>query len=161
MIALPGCENPIGSTTDMTLWWAAVLSADRADPSMSMMWLDRAGRMVGRMLCVTGVPLAPTRVVRRTLMDVHDAVVGKEPAAEGHVAFALCRPGAAEITQADDEWAEALDLDLEDQTDGAWSFHVAAGGWITPVTEAQEWRWRRRGRRLDLLDAALGLRRLR
>ena len=29
MIALPGCENPIGSTTDMTLWWAAVLSADR------------------------------------------------------------------------------------------------------------------------------------
>ena len=159
MTALPGCENPIGSTTEMTVWWAALLSAD-CSPSMSMMWLDRTGRMVGRVLCVTGVPLAPTRVVRRTLLDVHDAVVAKEPAAEGHLALALCRPGAAEISEADDDWAEALDLDLEDRTDGAWSFHLSAGGWITPVTEAQRWTWRRRGLRGDLLDAAVDLRRL-
>lgn len=119
------------------------------------------GTLVGRVLCVTGVPLAPTRVVSRTLLDVHDAVVAKEPAAEGHVAFALCRPGAAEVTEGDDEWAEALDLDLEDRTDGAWSFHVAAGGCITPVIEGQGCRWRQRGLRLDLLDAALALRRSR
>lgn len=99
---------------------------------MSMMWLDRAGRMVGRVLCVTGVPVAPTLVASRTLLDIHDAVVAKEPSAEGHVALALCRPGPAEVTEGDDERAEAPDIDLEDRTDGAWSFHVAAGGCIRP-----------------------------
>jgi hypothetical protein len=39
--------------------------------------------------------------------------------------------------EADDEWAEALDLHLEDPTDGAWSFHLAADGCITPVKEPQ------------------------
>jgi hypothetical protein len=77
---------------------------------------------------LTGVPPAPTRVVRRALLDVYDTVVTKEPAAERHVALALCRPGATEISESDDEWTEALDLDLEVRTDGAWSFHLAADG---------------------------------
>jgi hypothetical protein len=109
MSALPGCENPFGSTTEMTLWWAAVLPADLSDPSMSMMWLDPTGRMVGRVLCVTGVPLGPTRVFSWTLLDVHDAVVAKEPTTRGHLALALARQGAAEISEADEEWAASTD----------------------------------------------------
>jgi hypothetical protein len=43
-------------------------------------------------------------------------------------------------------------------TDGAWSLPLAAGARITPVAEAQGWTWRRRGLRVDLLDAAVDLR---
>lgn len=141
MTELPGCDKPITSATEMTLWWAALLPTD-VSPSMSMIWLDAAGRMVGRVLCVNGIPLAPSRVAVRALIDVHDAVVAREPAAQGHRALMLCRPGAPEVTEADDEWAEALDLELEDRTDGAWGLHLAAGG----------------GLHVDLLDAAIALR---
>jgi hypothetical protein len=115
----------------MTLWWAAVLSSDHPEPSMSMMWLDRRGQMLGRVLCVTGVPLEPTHGAMRALQNVHDAVVGQGPEDVGHLALALSRSGVSETSEGDDEWADALHDHLDDLFDGTWSLHVVAGGWIT------------------------------
>jgi hypothetical protein len=58
---------------------------------------------------------------------------------EGHLALALCRPGPAETTEDDDEWVEALHLGLDDQIDGTWSLHVAAGGQVSPLVEPLRW----------------------
>ena len=124
-----------------------------------MMWLDPTGRMCGRVLCITGVPLMPTGTVLRTLLDVHDTVVTKEPAAEGHLALALCRPGDAEISEADDEWTEALHDYLDDQLGGTWSLHLAAGDRLTPLAQPLTWTFRR-GLHLDLFQAAVDLGRL-
>lgn len=56
---------------------------------MSMMWLDPTGRMLGRVLCVTGVPLTPNRSALRGLLGVHDAIVVEAPETVCHLACAL------------------------------------------------------------------------
>jgi hypothetical protein len=159
MTSLPGCETPIRSAADLTLWWAAVLSVDASLPIMSMMWLDRLGRMQGRVLSLTGVPLTPDRVSIRALLDVHEAVVAKLSDAAGHLARTLSRPGNAHVSEADEEWTEALELELDDRLDGAWSLHLAAGGWITPVVEPWAWKWGSKGLLISVLCAAVDLNR--
>jgi hypothetical protein len=118
MPLIPGCETPIRSTTDVTLWWAAVLSPDNPTGSLSMMWLDRRGRMRGRILCVTGMPEAPQTGALRPLLNFHDRVVAAEPEAAGHLALLLSREGGSAPDETDEEWAEALELELDDRIDG-------------------------------------------
>jgi len=68
------------------------------------------------------------------LLQLHEAVTGDHLAGEGHLAMALCRPGAPAITEDDDEWAEALHDLLDDgRIDGTWSLHLAAGGSVLPL----------------------------
>lgn len=160
-MSLPGCETPILSTSELTLWWTALLATHRHEPSMSMLWLDRAGRMLGRVLCVTGVQQAPSRIAMAGLMNAHCAVVDRVGAAPGHLALALSRPGASDISEDDEKWAEALHLDLDDLTDESWSLHLATGGWVVPLVEPLAWRLRPRGIRGQLLDAALAVHRSR
>ena len=53
--------------------------------------------------------------------------------------MALCRPGRPEITEDDDEWAEALRSALDDgQIDGSWSLHLAAGGHVESLVAAPD-----------------------
>ena len=121
------------------------------------MWLDRRGRMQGPVLRVTGMPEAPAMTALRPLLDFHDGIVAREPEASGHLALLLCRDGDCSPSQADDEWAETLEVELEDRIDESWSFHVAAGGRVTPMTEHASWRFRHEGMGVDLFRAALAL----
>jgi hypothetical protein len=59
--------------------------------------------------------------------------------------------------EADDEWTEALQCELDDRTNGAWSLHLAADGWMIPVIEPPRWRWRPQGLRTDLFRSAVEL----
>ena len=127
MPLMPGCEIPIRSTADLTMWWAAPLPGDIPCPSLSMMWLDRRGRMQGRVLHITGMPDAPAVAALRPLLDFHDGIVAGEPEASGHLALLLSRDGDCAPSQCDDEWVELLELEPEDRIDELWSFHVAAG----------------------------------
>lgn len=79
-----------------------------------MMWLNRRGRMQGRVLHVTGVPQTPAMAALKPLLDFHDGIVAREPEASGHLALLLSRDGDCASSQADDEWAEILDLELGD-----------------------------------------------
>ncbi|WP_254920604.1 hypothetical protein [Blastococcus mobilis] len=78
------------------------------------------------------------------LRQVHDSILEEQLGGDGHLAMALCRPGQAEISKDDDEWAEALRSALDDgQIDGSWSLHLAAAGQVVPLVTAPEWCWRR------------------
>ncbi len=122
-----------------------------------MMCLDRAGRMLGRVLSVTGVPLSPNSATVQALVNVYEAVVEREPEAAGHLALTLSRPGVADISDADDEWTEVLRLALDDRTDGAWTLHLAAGGQITLLVETWAWKWSPRGLDAAVFRAAVAL----
>jgi hypothetical protein len=129
-------DVPIGTATELSVWWAEVLSEDNnLGRTLSILWLDPSGHRLGRTLCLTGIPPRPDQSAIRALLNVHDAVTEGAANAEGHVAVALSRPGEASITADDDEWAEALQTALGDRLEGTWSLHLAAGGWITPVVD--------------------------
>jgi len=124
---------PIASAAELSLWWAEVLSEERLPgAALAMLWLDPFGHRLGRCLRITGVEKPDLRAARAVL-QVHHAVTADGVDDEGHLAFALSRPGGADITEADEEWADVLDALLVDRDGGTWGLHLAAGGWITPV----------------------------
>jgi hypothetical protein len=157
MLPILRSDVPIGTATELSVWWAEVLSEDISlGPRLSILWLDPSGHRLGRTLSVTGVPPRPNRSVIRAVLNLHDAVTEGSANADGHVAVALSRPGEALITGDDDEWAEALRTALGDRVENTWSLHLAAGGWITPVVDPPATRfhprriaWRAPGELLD------------
>ena len=48
-------------------------------------------------------------------------------------------------------------MELEGRIDGPWTFHVAAGGRVVPMTEHASWRLRAVGIGTQVFDAALAL----
>jgi hypothetical protein len=126
----------IASSSELSLWWAEVLS-ERDDPgcSVSMMWLDPSHHMLGRVLRLTGAPLRPTSGLARSLAHLHAQIVHISGRPPGHIALALSRPGAAEVGEDDHEWATALRAAFADLVEATWSLHLAAGTWITPLVD--------------------------
>jgi hypothetical protein len=85
---------------------------------------------------VEDLPLVPEPALVMGLRQVHDSIVEEQLDGQGHLALALCRPGKPEITDEDDEWAEALRSAFADgQIDGTWSLHLAAGGTVVPLVD--------------------------
>ncbi|MCZ2839093.1 hypothetical protein [Modestobacter sp. VKM Ac-2985] len=124
---------PTASAAELSLWWAEVMSEERLpDLTLAMLWLDSSGHRLGRCLRLTGVR-KPDVQAAEAVLRVHRAVTADGVADEGHLAFALCRPGGADVTAADEEWADVLDALFADRDEGTWSLHLAAGGWITPI----------------------------
>jgi len=134
----PRSSTSIASAAELSVWWAEVLSeaGTGAGPRrLSLMWLDGRGRMVARVLSLDGVALRPTPKVIAVVGQLHGVFVEHADVADGHLAFALSRPGDTETTGDDQAWAVALRTAMRDASSGTWSFHVAAGGWILPVVD--------------------------
>jgi hypothetical protein len=141
----PLADVPIRSADDLTRRWTTLL-----DPpvfgmrSLWLCWLTTDGRMLPVVVPVDDLPLVPEPAMVMGLRQVHDSILEEQLGGDGHLALALCRPGDPEITEDDDEWAEALRSALDDgQIDGSWSLHLAAGGDVLPLVPVPEWRWRR------------------
>lgn len=139
---------PIRSADDLTARWAAVL-----DPpvfgarSLWVGWLDDDGLMLPVIMPVDDVPALPDRQLMSGLLRVTDGVLADHlPDDDGHVAFALCRPGTPEVTEDDDAWAEALQLTFDDAIDGSWSLHLAAAGRVTELIGPPAFVWNHRRR---------------
>src|SRR3954447_21544063 len=77
----------------------------------------------------------------------------------GHLALTLSRPGSAEVGETDDEWTEALQRELDDRIDGAWSLHVSVGDWIVRMVEPWTWKREPRGLHASAFRAAVELNR--
>jgi hypothetical protein len=136
MPSTPRSSTPITSAAELSVWWAEVLSESDADARrLSMMWLDDQGRMLARVLSLDGVPSLPHPTVVRAALQIHGVFAERPEAADCHLAFALSRPGEATIVDEDRAWARALEVAMQEHRAGAWSFHVAAGGWLTPLVE--------------------------
>jgi hypothetical protein len=123
-------DIPVRSADELTSRWTSLL-----DPpvfgarSLWLMWLDADGRMLPVVIPVDDVPPVPNAAMLMGLRQVHDGVADQHLSGAGHLAMALCRPGRPEITEDDDEWAEALrDLLDDGQIDGTWSLHPISGG---------------------------------
>jgi hypothetical protein len=138
----PQADVPIRSADDLTDRWTTLLSPPVfGTRSLWLCWLGTDGRMLPVVVPVDDLPLAPEPALVMGLRQVHDSILEEQLGGEGHLALALCRPGEPEITEDDDEWAEALRSALDDgQIDGTWSLHLAAGGVVVRV-EAPSGRW--------------------
>ena len=136
MPSTPRSSTPITSAAELSVWWAEVLSESDVDGRrLSMMWLDGQGRMLARVLSVEGVPPLPHPTVVQAVLQIHGVFAERPEAADCHLAFALSRPGEATIVAEDRASAGALEAAMQEHRAEAWSRHVAASVWLTPVVE--------------------------
>lgn len=128
---------PIASAAELSLWWAEALSERTADGrTLSLFWLDCSGHRLGRVLTLSGAPEQPGRAVIGLVHQLRQTIVGEGPLyAQAHTAIALSRPGPSSVGPDDAAWAEALQGAVGEDGLGTWSFHVAAGEWITTVVD--------------------------
>lgn len=133
----PLADVPILSAAGLTDRWTTLLDPPTFDArALWLMWLDDDGRQLPLVVPVDGIPPVPDRGVLRGLLGLHDAVAAEHLAGEGHLAMALCRPGHADVTEDDAEWAGALRELLDDGlADGTWSLHLAAGGSVLALVD--------------------------
>jgi len=76
----------------------------------------------------------PDRSVLRGVLDLHGVVTTDTRSTVAHLALALSRPGPAEVSDLDEEWADVLEDELGDLLDDVgWSLHVAATGRVTEL----------------------------
>lgn len=149
---------PIASAAELSLWWAEALSEHTSSGrTLSLLWLDSSGHRLGRVLTLTGVPPQPERVVVGLVVQLRQTIVTEGPLyAQAHTAIALSRPGLSAVGPDDAAWAGALQAAVGDDSLGTWSFHIAAGEWITTVVDPPAARFhpQRVARRspADLLD---------
>jgi hypothetical protein len=144
MTTPPLADVPVRTAAELTARWTALL-----DPpvfgarSLWLAWLDDAGLMLPVVVPVDDVPLVPDHRLLQGLLAVHDAVAGEHLPVGGHLALALCRPGAGSVRADDEEWVHALRDLLDDQIDAHWSLHLAAGGRVTALVEPPTGTWPR------------------
>jgi hypothetical protein len=137
---------PIRSADDLTARWTSLL-----DPpvfgarSLWLTWVGDDGLMLPVIVPIDDLPDEPDRQLLSGLLQVAGGVLTDQlPDDDGHIAFALCRPGPPEVTMDDDAWAEALQLTFDDAIDGTWSLHLAAGGRVTQLVGPPPFLWRHR-----------------
>jgi hypothetical protein len=139
---------PIRSADDLTARWTTVL-----DPpifgarSLWVIWLDDDGLMLPIIVPVDDLPSRPDRELLSGLLQVASGVLDDQlPDDDGHIGFALCRPGPPEVSEDDDDWAEALRDAFDESIDGTWSLHLAAAGRVTQLVGPPPFLWRHRRR---------------
>jgi hypothetical protein len=128
---------PIASAAELSLWWAEALSEHTTSgQALSLLWLDSCGHRLGRVLSLTDAPPQPTPAVLGLIRQLRRTMVTEDPLhLQAHTAIALSRPGTASIGPDDAAWAGALQTAVGEDGLGTWSFHVAAGDWITTVVD--------------------------
>ena len=128
---------PIGSAAELSLWWAEALSDHPGSGrTLSIFWLDSSGHRLGRVLTLTNAPQRPERAVVGLVRQLRQTIITEGPLyVQAHTAIALSRPGAASVGRDEMAWAEALQKAVGDDGLGTWSFHLAAGEWITTVVD--------------------------
>jgi hypothetical protein len=130
----PLADVPLRSADELTRRWATVL-----DPpifgarSLWLTWLGADDRMLPIVVPVDDVPPLPDEAMLAGLLQVHAGVVAEHLDGEGHLALALCRPGRPYAGLDDERWAARLHTAFDDQLDGSWSLHLAAGGRVSQL----------------------------
>ena len=98
------------------------------------MWLGADGLVLPIVVPVDDLPELSDYRLPVGLQELHGAIVWTHLDGKGHLAMALCRPGAAEATTMDAEWAHDFrGLFGEVHTDRTWSLHLAAGGRVSEL----------------------------
>lgn len=134
MTTPPLTDVPICSTEELTARWAALLDpSEFGARALWLTWLAADGRMLPVVIPVDDLPQLPDNAILTGLLGLHDTVTELHLAGRGHLAMALCRPGRPDVTADDDVWVDALSEVVDDQIEGTWSLHLAAGGSVVPL----------------------------
>ena len=140
----PLADVPIRSADELTRRWVTVL-----DPpifgarSLWLMWVGADGRMLPILVPVDDFPPQPDPRSLAGLVQVHAGVVAEHLGGEGHLAMALCRPGRPYPGQDDERWAARMHATFDEELDGTWSLHLAAGGRVSQLVAPPPSIWTR------------------
>jgi hypothetical protein len=133
-------DIPIRSAAELTERWSTVLAPPVFSArSLWLLWLGADGRMLPVVIPVDDVHRLPDRRLVAGLPEVHRGVAEQFLDGSGHLALALCRPGGPQITEDDASWAKELPVELDDDVNGTWSLHLAAGGHVTELVGRSHW----------------------
>jgi hypothetical protein len=131
----PLADVPIRSDDDLTARWTALL-----DPpvfgarSLWLAWIEADGLMLPIIVPVDEIPLVPDPEMLEGLRRVHIGVAQSHLPSGGRLAMALCRPGRPEVTEDDEDWAEALRVAFDGVPVAPYpSLHLAAGGRVSEL----------------------------
>jgi hypothetical protein len=133
-------DVPIRSAAELTERWATVLAPPvfRAR-SLWLLWLGADGRMLPVVIPVDDVKRRPDKRAVSGLREMHRSVMEEFLDGSAHLAMALCRPGEPEMTDDDAAWVAELAVAFNDESDGTWSLHLAAGGQVTELVRRPHW----------------------
>ena len=134
-------SDPVRSAAELTDRWRTLLEPPmfRAR-SLWLAWFDAEGRQSPVVVPVEDLPESPDAGMYAGLRGLNGAVA--ESQGRGcHVALALCRPGAATVTDSDDEWVAALSEVFDGLAHQTWSLHLAAGGQVLPLVDRAGRTW--------------------
>jgi hypothetical protein len=140
----PLADVSVRSASDLTSRWATLL-----DPpifgacSLWLMWLGADGLVLPIVVPIDDLPPLPDGGLTAGLLQVHAGVVADHLGGEGHLALALCRPGRPQASQDDERWAARLHAALDDELQGTWSLHLAAGGRVSQLVAPPSRIWPR------------------
>ena len=101
--------------------------------SLWLAWIGDDGQMLPIVVPIDDLPPLPDEGLTAGLLQVHAGVVAEHLGGEGHLSLALCRPGRPQASADDERWAARLHGDLDDQLEGTWSLHLAAGGRVSSL----------------------------
>jgi hypothetical protein len=134
-------EVPIRSAAELTERWATVLAPPVFGArSLWLLWLGADGRMLPVVVPVDDVDRRPDAALVAGLLEVHGGVAEQFLDGSAHLAMALCRPGAPEVTEDDAAWVAELPVMFGAEVDGTWSLHLAAGGQVIELIGRPHWR---------------------
>ncbi|WP_369253372.1 hypothetical protein [Geodermatophilus amargosae] len=131
-------DVPVRSPRALTRRWASLLQPLVFDTrSLWLAWIGPDGRQSPALVPIDDVPARPDLRLVSGLLGVHDEVAASLGSNDVLLAMALCRPGEPVETGDDTDWLRAFHEVLGVELDQAWSLHLAAGGRVEPLLEAQ------------------------
>lgn len=134
MTTPPLADAPVTTQRALRRRWAAVLAPPVfAARSLWIMWLRADGTTLPTLVPIDELPRRFDAVATHGLVELAGTVADEHGGGDGHVAFALCRPGHPTCTGSDQEWADGLRRAATRAGLRSWSLHLAAGGAVLPL----------------------------
>ena len=143
MTTPPLADVPVTTQRALRQRWADVLAPPVFSArSLWIMWLRPDGSALPTLVPIDELPRRFDAAAARGLVDLAATISEEHSGGNGHVAFALCRPGHPASTAGDQEWAAGLHRAAARAGLRSWSLHLAAGGAVVSLVEPP---WPREG----------------
>jgi hypothetical protein len=136
MTTPPLADVPVTTQRGLRERWADVLAPPVFSArSLWIMWLRPDGTALPTLVPIDELPHRFDPGSARSLVELAATISEEHSGGDGHVAFALCRPGHPASTPGDQEWAAGLHRAAARADLRSWSLHLAAGGAVVTLVE--------------------------
>jgi hypothetical protein len=132
----PLADVPVTTQRALRDRWADVLAPPVFGArSLWIMWLRPDGSALPTLVPIDELPRRFDTGAARGLVELAATISDDHSSGEGHVAFALCRPGHPVSTANDQGWAAGLHRAADRAGLRSWSLHLAAGGGVVSLVQ--------------------------